>query len=373
MKALPLVVLSGLVLVSSSSSAVDFTLRPVARTATTVTFTWKRQSGADGYAFVRNGVAVARTLDPSQTTATFWKGSRYAVDVLHVSGGGRVTRGARAVFTAPTSEKKTSSTSRKPRATRLVYVPAPSPEFTLRLVGRTPNTVTFAWKPQPGADGYRFVRNGKIVSQTFVRSLLRVTFWKGSHYAVEVLRFAPGRRAVTLRSAKAFVTSRVGRSHATGSRSRLVFVPARKIDFRLRLVGRTRRALTFAWKRQPTVDGYRFIRNGKVVSQTFDRTVTRVTFWKGASYVVEALRQTPGKHSTVLMRALAFTASSLPAKTAKQKTGGPKSAPPATTAPPSKQPGSSSSAPPSPGATPPNGSTPPGRVDPTPGPDPVPW
>ena len=90
MKALPLVVLSALVLVSWSSSAVDFTLRPVARTATTVTFTWKRQSGADGYAFVRNGVPVARTLDPSQTTATFWKGSRYAVDVLHVSGGGRV-------------------------------------------------------------------------------------------------------------------------------------------------------------------------------------------------------------------------------------------------------------------------------------------
>ena len=26
--------------------------------------------------------------------------------------------------------------------------------------------------------------------------------------------------------------------------------------------------------------------------------MTRVTFWKGASYVVEALRQTPGKHST---------------------------------------------------------------------------
>ena len=84
-------------------------------------------------------------------------------------------------------------------------------------------------------------------------------------------------------------------------------MPARKIDFRLRLVGRTSRALTFGWKRQPTVDGYRFIRNGKVVSQTFDRTVTRVTFWKGASYVVEALRQTPGKHSTVIMRALAYT------------------------------------------------------------------
>ena len=127
-KALPLVIVAALVLVSSSSSAVDFTLRPVSTTATTVTFTWKRQPGAeDGYAFLRNGVTVARTLDPSQTTATFWKGSRYAVDVLHLSGGERVTRGARAVFTA--TRNKSSSTNRKPRAARLVFVPAPSPVF----------------------------------------------------------------------------------------------------------------------------------------------------------------------------------------------------------------------------------------------------
>ena len=310
-----------------------------------------------------NGVPVARTLESVADDGDILEG-------IALRGGcppcfrrrtshARRTRGLHSAD----EREEDSSTSRKPRAARLVFVPAPSPVLTLRLVGRTPKTVTFAWKPQPGADGYRFVRNGKIVSQTFVRSLSRVTFWGGFPLCGRGASFCAGRRAVPLRSAKVFVTSRVGRAHATGARSRLVFVPARKIDFRLRLVGRTSRALTFGWKRQPTVDGYRFIRNGKVVSQTFDRTVTRVTFSKGASYVVEALRQTPGKRSTVMMRALAYMASSLPSKTAKQE-GAPKSAPPATTAPPSKQPGSSTSAPPSAGATPPNGSTPPKGLTP---------
>ena len=269
MKALPLVAVSALVLVSSSSSAVDFTLRPVARTATTVTLTWKRQSGADGYAFLRNGVPVARTLDPSQTRATFWKGST------------SLRGGCPSCFRRRTSHaRRTRGLSRRRRARRrrraLVanhqrldscWCPPPalcSPSVSSG-VHRRP-------LPSPGnhnraPNGYRFVseREDRLRRLSSARSpgsrSGRVPTMRSRCFAL-----APGRRAVPLWSAKVFVTSRVGRTHATGSRSRLVFVPARKIDFRLRLVGRTSRALTFGWKRQPTVDGYRFIRNGKVVS-----------------------------------------------------------------------------------------------------------
>ena len=65
--------------------------------------------------------------------------------------------------------------------------------------------------------------------------------------------------------------------------------------------------MTFSWKRQPRADGYRLLRNGIAVAQTFDRSTTSATFWKGRRYAVEVLRVAPGKRVTAVMRALAFT------------------------------------------------------------------
>src|SRR5262245_32036223 len=181
MKLLLSAVIAALVFAAGATSAPEFTLRPASHTAKTVTFTWPRQPGADGYLLLRNGVPVARTLNPSITTATFWKGSRYAVAVLRRAKGGGVTQGRSAVFVAPRLQVPVRAT----RSTgRLVFVPAPSPRFALRVVGRTARTVTFAWKPQPGAGGYRFVRDGTVVARTLNRSINRATFWKGSRYAV---------------------------------------------------------------------------------------------------------------------------------------------------------------------------------------------
>ena len=53
---------------------------------------------------------------------------------------------------------------------------------------------------------------------------------------------------------------------------RLTFVAAPKVDFRLRLASQTRSKVTFAWKPQRGIDGYRFVRNGVVVSRTSDRS-----------------------------------------------------------------------------------------------------
>jgi hypothetical protein len=344
MKALPLAVVAALVLVSSASSAPDFTLRPVSKTGKTVTLSWKRQPGADGYAFLRNGIVVARTMNPSQTTATFWKGSRYAVAVLHVAAGGRVTRGARAVYTAPRAKTKTASTTRGTGSTtRLVFVPAPSPVFELRLVGRTAKTVTFAWKSQPGADGYRFLRNGTVVARTMNTAVTTATFWKGSRYAVDALRLASGKNAIPFRRAKALVRSATTQKRA----SKLVFVPARAIDFRLRLSSRTNRTLTFTWKRQPLADGYRFVRNGVVVAKTFDPSTTTATFWKGSRYEVDAIRLSSGKRVTTVMRALAYTRSSSGPNAGAGKSGTGATAPASSggTAPPAQKPVSSPKAP----------------------------
>jgi hypothetical protein len=45
-------------------------------------------------------------------------------------------------------------------------------------------------------------------------------------------------------------------------------------------------SITLGWARQPG-DGYRFWRNGVVVSRTFDPSRTSVKFSKGVSYKVE--------------------------------------------------------------------------------------
>src|SRR5262245_39783909 len=173
MKLLLSAVIAALVFAAGATSAPEFTLRPASHTAKTVTFTWPRQPGADGYLLLRNGVPVARTLNPSITTATFWKGSRYAVAVLRRATGGVVTKGPSAVFVAPRLQVPIRAT----RATkRLVFVPAPSPRFTLRLVDRTARTVTFAWKRQPGAGGYCFVRNGAMGGRELNGWIKRATF-----------------------------------------------------------------------------------------------------------------------------------------------------------------------------------------------------
>ena len=187
-----------------------------------------------------------------------------------------------------------------------MFVPAPSPRFSLRVLDRTRKTVTFAWAPQPGADGYQFVRDGAVVARTLKSSATTATFWKGSRYAVDVIRLASDKEKVVIpiRRAVAFKPST-----ARKARSGLVFRPAPKIDFRLRLVRQTKRTVTFSWKRQPGADGYRFLRNGIAVAQTFDRSTRTVTFWKGSRYMVEVLRIAPGKRVMAVMRALAFTTS----------------------------------------------------------------
>jgi hypothetical protein len=309
MKVLLTAVVAALVLASGASSAAEFTLRPVAQTARTVTLSWQRQPGADGYALIRNGAVVARTMAPSKTSATFWRGTKYAVAVLHVAPGGKVTTGPRAVY-FPARRAGTT------RLTRLVFVPAPSPRFALRVVDRTPKTVTFAWRPQPGADGYQFVRDGAVIARTMSRAKTTATFWRGSRYAVDVIRLSD-KAIIPVRRAGAFVPR--ASTHAKATRAGIVLVPAPRIDFRLRLVGSTKRTVTFAWKRQPGVDGYRFLRNGVRVAQTFVRSTTRVTFWKGTRYEVQALRRAAGTRVTPIMKALAFTTS---APTPTRRSGG---------------------------------------------------
>ena len=88
MRVLATLLFAALVLTSAPlARSTDFELKKIAQTDKTVTLAWKRQPGADGYRFLRNGVVVSRTFDRSTTTVTFWKGSRFTVEVLHRSAG----------------------------------------------------------------------------------------------------------------------------------------------------------------------------------------------------------------------------------------------------------------------------------------------
>lgn len=59
--------------------------------------------------------------------------------------------------------------------------------FTVRPVAQTGATVTLAWKPQDGAAGYVFIRDGIVLARTFDRATTRTTFWQGKKYGVGIL------------------------------------------------------------------------------------------------------------------------------------------------------------------------------------------
>jgi hypothetical protein len=230
------------------------------------------------------------------------------------------------------------------QAPRLTFVPAPKVQFQLRLVSQTRAKVTFAWKRQRGIDGYRFVRNGVVVSRTFDRSTTTATFWKGSRYAVEALRVTAGKHVKPIRRAIAVPNAPTGRQ-------RFVFVPVTSIPFKLRLVSETANTITLAWRRQPAADGFQFVRNGVVVSRTFDRATTKATFWKGSRYAVDLLHVWTHKNVSRLMRAsasvrpLAGRASSPPPSPSPPSPSPPSPSPPPSSPPPAPSPPPSSSFP----------------------------
>jgi hypothetical protein len=197
---------------------------------------------------------------------------------------------------------------------RLTFVAAPRIDFRLRLASQTPTKVTFAWKRQRGIDGYRFVRNGVVVSRTSDRSTRAATFWKGARYAVVGVRLVKG-HVKPVRRASAV-------ANAPKGRQRFVFHSPPRVDFRLRLIAETPKTITFTWKRQPAADGFRFVRNGVVVSRTFVRTTTRATFWKGYHYAVDVLRVSAHKRVTILTRAMAYTRSLGGATSSKKPSSG---------------------------------------------------
>ena len=315
MRTLPLglCVVVALLLSSGSVAGVsDFELRPgIEIHAHDHEVAWDRQPNAVGYLFLRNGVVVSRTLDTAMATATFWKGKKYAVQTLLRRSDGRLVHGKRASLTD--SDVRTA-----PLRSRFVLRFAPAerpPAFKLRLASQTAQTVTLAWKRQPGVVGYRFLRDGVVVSRTMRPSVTRATFWKGSRYAVVSLVHGPTKRVVTGRRALA-------RALPAPSRGRqlLAFVAApRPPLFTLRRVAQSPRTITLAWSRQPGAVGYRFLRNGVVISRTLNPRTTRATFWKGTSYAVDMLAMLPGKRVTPVRRALAFmsTAKSSSSESAK--------------------------------------------------------
>lgn len=63
--------------------------------------------------------------------------------------------------------------------------------MNLRKQSETAKTITLAWDPVPGADGYLFFADGRQVSRTFDTSRTTARFGKGpASFAVQAVRFA---------------------------------------------------------------------------------------------------------------------------------------------------------------------------------------
>jgi hypothetical protein len=63
--------------------------------------------------------------------------------------------------------------------------------FDVRKVSETASTITLGWDRQ-ACDGYRFYRDGVLVSRTFDPRRVSVRFSKGSSYRVEALHVSAG-------------------------------------------------------------------------------------------------------------------------------------------------------------------------------------
>ena len=151
-----------------------------------------------------------------------------------------------------------------------------------------------------GVDGFQFVRDGVVISRTFKNKTTSASFWKGKRYAVDLLRLTRDGRTKTVGRAVAVAGKRSGQQE-------FAFLASPTVEFELRLLSETRKTVTFGWKRQPTADGYQFVRDGVVVSRTLDRNTTSATFWKGSRYAVEILRVSADKTVLPVSRALAYT------------------------------------------------------------------
>jgi hypothetical protein len=57
--------------------------------------------------------------------------------------------------------------------------------FPVRRIAETQSSITLGWDKQPG-DGYRFYKDGVVVSRTFDPARTSVKFSKGQSYKVEV-------------------------------------------------------------------------------------------------------------------------------------------------------------------------------------------
>lgn len=74
-----------------------------------------------------------------------------------------------------------------------VAVAGAAGSFDVRKVSETATTITLGWDAQPGADGYRFYKDGVAVSRTFDPSRTTVKFSKDAQtYGVTVLRVSEG-------------------------------------------------------------------------------------------------------------------------------------------------------------------------------------
>jgi hypothetical protein len=67
--------------------------------------------------------------------------------------------------------------------------------FQVWKVSETQNSITLGWNRQPG-DGYRFYKDGVVVSRTFDPSRTSVKFSKGQSYKVEVQIISYGNTGV---------------------------------------------------------------------------------------------------------------------------------------------------------------------------------
>lgn len=63
--------------------------------------------------------------------------------------------------------------------------------LTLRKLAEDATTITLGWTPPADASGYRFSRDGRVVSHTWNGARNSVRFSKGGAYTVETLKVGP--------------------------------------------------------------------------------------------------------------------------------------------------------------------------------------
>ena len=223
-------------------------LRATTTTSTSITMAWGSVSGASYYRFYKNGKFITKVTGTSYTAAGLTQNTIYIFKVAAVNSNGTLS---------PYSANVSVRTKQGP----------PAAPANLHAALTTADAITMTWNSVPGADYYRFYKNGRYIGKV-----------NGTSYTCKEL---------TASTVYGFKVAAVDSGGMMSAYSGNVYIrtapPFTNPPSNLRATETTTTSVTMAWNSVSGASYYRFYKNGIFITKVW-----------GTSYTITDLTQNTG-------------------------------------------------------------------------------